>query len=369
MDRLAEPLLAISGAVRFYNLLLRGGFATVEEVAATPDADLLLLRQVGPAMVCAVRQVLGDLGLGSREDARPAPAGFMAERLMHITSLLVEPQRERYRDFAGMMARSSLPPGALTAIAESLSAEPSRPRTRWSACCWTLPGKRNWRLTTGGPSHPGARGPGRALMPFAHARRATRPSSASALVVILLSPVPRLALPRLPIAYLSVIDLDPSRLSHLGITNDHGQSRSPRTRPEGRGGGRWHGERRHRMAGIITIAPGHDASYPWRQIGTSDRSPEPGRAGTSYYLAPADKGGEPPGRWQGGGLADLGFREGQVIEREVFERLYGEVPRSSRPVRRDAAGPGAAAVPLRRRNLRRRCSRWSRKPPPNAAPS
>ncbi|MGH3222929.1 MAG: hypothetical protein ACRDPY_30265, partial [Streptosporangiaceae bacterium] len=33
-------------------------------------------------------------------------------------------QRDRYRDFAGMMARSSLPPGALTAIAESLSAEP-----------------------------------------------------------------------------------------------------------------------------------------------------------------------------------------------------------------------------------------------------
>ena len=50
--------------------------------------------------------------------------------------------------------------------------------------------------------------------------------------------------------------------------------------------------------GIITIAPGHDASYPWRQIGTSDRSPEPGHAGTSYYLAPADKGGEPPDRWQ-----------------------------------------------------------------------
>jgi hypothetical protein len=78
------------------------------------------------------------------------------------------------------------------------------------------------------------------------------------------------------------------------------------------------------MAGIITIAPGHDASYPWRQIGTSDRSPEPGRVGTNYYLAPADKGGEPQGRWQGGGVADLGFREGQVIEREVFERLYGK---------------------------------------------
>ena len=75
------------------------------------------------------------------------------------------------------------------------------------------------------------------------------------------------------------------------------------------------------MAGIITISPGHDASYPWRQIGTTPQ--QAGTAPTSYYLAPADKGGEPPGRWQGGGLADLGFREGQVIDRAVFERLYG----------------------------------------------
>ena len=143
-------------------------------------------------------------------------------------------------------------------------------------------------------------------------------------MVILLSPVPRLALPRLPVAYLPVIDLDPSRLSHLGITNDHGQLKiakghAPKRdeRPAAR-------ERRHLVAGIITIAPGHDASYPWRQIGTSDRAAEAGRAKTSYYLAPADKGGEPPGRWQGGGLTDLGFREGQIIEREVFERLYGD---------------------------------------------
>ncbi len=77
------------------------------------------------------------------------------------------------------------------------------------------------------------------------------------------------------------------------------------------------------MAGIITVSPGHDASYPWRQIGTSVAHAQAGRAGVSYYLAPADKGGEPPGRWYGGGLADLGFREGQVIERVVFERLYG----------------------------------------------
>ena len=78
------------------------------------------------------------------------------------------------------------------------------------------------------------------------------------------------------------------------------------------------------MAGMITISPGHDASYPWRQMGVSAGPVPAGRAGAEYYLSPADKGGEPPGRWQGGGVADLGFREGQVIEREMFERLYGK---------------------------------------------
>ena len=78
------------------------------------------------------------------------------------------------------------------------------------------------------------------------------------------------------------------------------------------------------MAGIITISPGHNASYPWRQIGTSTAPDKTAQASAGYYLSPAEKGGEPPGRWQGGGVADLGFREGQVIEREVFERLYGK---------------------------------------------
>src|ERR1022692_2064605 len=87
--------------------------------------------------------------------------------------------------------------------------------------------------------------------------------------------------------------------------------------------------RRRAVAGIITISPGHDASYPWRQIGTSagPARTEPahaGQAGAEYYLSPAEKGGEPPGRWHGGGVADLGFGEGQVIEREVFERLSGK---------------------------------------------
>ena len=78
------------------------------------------------------------------------------------------------------------------------------------------------------------------------------------------------------------------------------------------------------MAGIITISPGHDASYPWRQIGTSAEPARASQPGGGYYLSPAEKGGEPPGRWQGDGVADLGFGEGQVIDREVFERLYGK---------------------------------------------
>src|ERR1022692_14504 len=78
------------------------------------------------------------------------------------------------------------------------------------------------------------------------------------------------------------------------------------------------------MAGIITISPGHDASYPWRQIGTSAEPGKAAEAGAGYSLPPAEKGGEPPGRWRGAGVADLGFAEGQVIEREVFERLYGQ---------------------------------------------
>ena len=79
------------------------------------------------------------------------------------------------------------------------------------------------------------------------------------------------------------------------------------------------------MAGIITIAKGHDASYPWKQIGAA----EPGkparnaRKGLGYYLSPAEKGGEPPGTWTGKGGAELGLRHGETVDRQVFERLYG----------------------------------------------
>ena len=77
-----------------------------------------------------------------------------------------------------------------------------------------------------------------------------------------------------------------------------------------------------RMAVVLKINPGFDASYPWRQIGTGTQPAAASRL--EYYLAPADKGGEPAGRWAGRGLATLGFAAGRVIDRSVFEPLYGE---------------------------------------------
>ena len=76
------------------------------------------------------------------------------------------------------------------------------------------------------------------------------------------------------------------------------------------------------MAVHVSIQPGYDPSYPWKQIGTG--TGVAAALGLEYYLAPAEKGGEPPGRWHGRGAAMLGFTEDQIIERAVFEKLYGE---------------------------------------------
>src|ERR671937_215613 len=74
-----------------------------------------------------------------------------------------------------------------------------------------------------------------------------------------------------------------------------------------------------RMAVVLKINPGFDASYPWRQIGTGTQPAAASRL--EYYLAPADKGGEPAGRWAGGAVGgchgvgvkvDLFFRGGVV---------------------------------------------------------
>ena len=84
------------------------------------------------------------------------------------------------------------------------------------------------------------------------------------------------------------------------------------------------------MAGIITISKGHDAAYPWKQIGAEDGSTRhsetsvSSRSGLGYYFSPAERGGEPPGIWTGLGVAELGLEPGGVVRRGVFEKLYGE---------------------------------------------
>ena len=79
------------------------------------------------------------------------------------------------------------------------------------------------------------------------------------------------------------------------------------------------------MAGIITISKGHDASYPWKQIGTAEPDLAlDAKRGVGYYLAPAERGGEPPGIWTGTGVAELGLQPGNVVNRAVFEPLYGQ---------------------------------------------
>jgi hypothetical protein len=71
------------------------------------------------------------------------------------------------------------------------------------------------------------------------------------------------------------------------------------------------------MAVRVTIAPGYDAAYPWQTIGAA----EGGKSSTGYYMAPAEGGGEPPGRWWGKGAAALGLKPGSVVERQAYDLL------------------------------------------------
>jgi hypothetical protein len=54
----------------------------------------------------------------------------------------------------------------------------------------------------------------------------------------------------------------------------------------------------------------------WRQVG-------PERSAADYYIQAAEGGGEPPGRWWGPGAEALGFAQGQVVEREPYDLLFG----------------------------------------------
>ena len=78
------------------------------------------------------------------------------------------------------------------------------------------------------------------------------------------------------------------------------------------------------MAVHANVSAGHDAGYPFRQMGTADRGAYQAARGTGYYLNAMEKGGEPPGVYHGEALAELGIHDGDEVAREQFEPLFGQ---------------------------------------------
>jgi conjugative relaxase-like TrwC/TraI family protein len=78
------------------------------------------------------------------------------------------------------------------------------------------------------------------------------------------------------------------------------------------------------VAVVVSIARGHDATYPFKTIGAADGTTITGQRGVGYYLSAVEKGGEPAGTWVGNGAAQLGFHNGDSVLREDFEPLYGQ---------------------------------------------
>jgi hypothetical protein len=70
----------------------------------------------------------------------------------------------------------------------------------------------------------------------------------------------------------------------------------------------------------VTIHKGFDAAYPWKAMGAA----EPGKAAGGYYMAPAEGGGEPPGRWQGRAAAALGLPPGSVVKRRAYDLVVDQ---------------------------------------------
>ena len=73
------------------------------------------------------------------------------------------------------------------------------------------------------------------------------------------------------------------------------------------------------VAVVATLSKGYDLDYIWKQV---DRGPAKDAAG--YYIQASESGGEPPGRWWGPGAKALGFEQGQMVEREPYDLLFGE---------------------------------------------
>ncbi len=73
------------------------------------------------------------------------------------------------------------------------------------------------------------------------------------------------------------------------------------------------------MAVVATLSKGYDLKYIWRQV---DRGTAKDAA--SYYIQASESGGEPPGRWWGPGARALGFEQGQQVERQPYDLLFGQ---------------------------------------------
>jgi len=95
------------------------------------------------------------------------------------------------------------------------------------------------------------------------------------------------------------------------------------------------------VAVVATLSKGYDLEYIWKQV---DRGPAKDAA--SYYLQASESGGEPPGRWWGPGARALGFEDGQRIDRERYDLLFGErqAPDGAQLGRSPASGRKAADV-------------------------
>ena len=89
------------------------------------------------------------------------------------------------------------------------------------------------------------------------------------------------------------------------------------------------------VAVVATLSKGYDLEYIWKQV---DRGPAKDAA--SYYMQASETGGEPPGRWWGPGAEALGFEPGQRVEREPYDRLFGE----RKGLRRDPVGKAGSAT-------------------------
>jgi len=126
------------------------------------------------------------------------------------------------------------------------------------------------------------------------------------------------------------------------------------------------------LAVIATLTKGYDLDYVWKQV---DQSAV--KTAASYYMQPAEVGGEPAGRWWGPGAQALGFADGHTIERKPYNLLFGErkAPDGTQLGRPPGCGRKAAdlyaqllaaephATAERKRELRLEATRMARQSP------